>query len=71
MALVSQHDLTIYDSLVVVDVMKSGSCWSTSTYRQIWFNPTNVIVLLASKCEERVELAFAHPWLAVLHDVDM
>ena len=49
--------------------MQGGGCWTTSTDREIWFNTSYVVVLLATENEKAFKLAFTHSWATIFHHV--
>lgn len=71
MTLISQHHLSILKPLVVIMIMKSSCCRSTSTYWMIRLNSTTKIFLLTFVNKETFKLAFPHSRFAILHHITM
>lgn len=70
-ALVREHGLTVEELLIVVLIVQGGGGGPTSADGEVWGDSTGVVVLLALVKEEALEVALAHAWLAVSHDVDV
>ena len=69
--LVCKHGLPINQRLVVVLIMKGGRRGSASANGQVGFHTSDGIILLAPVNKEALQLALAHSWLSVLHDVNV